>query len=459
MQQQQFLKQQQQQQQQLMERRELQQRRMFFDASGQMMPGGMGVGAGMGAPFAGMGMGAGAPFAGLTRFGGLRMPTDPLSTIFNPKFAAQLKLLQLQHALQAQQVMLAFNMQLCGRGGGVLQGDVQGSDRPKVDKTMRGAAAQLAAQASFYQERTRTRTLKAELAELTQKNLLVHSRSYSAGTGGSGPARVPLSPNRMTRGPRMSSSKYRGVSWHKRDKAWVARVWHNNKSEHVGVYTSEERAAIAVDMQLIQYKGVKDAAPLNFPDPVERDRLLQMYCRTGDVERRSTTGGIPSAKSAGALAKATSAEPASVPPPAAVSGTSLSGADSAIPAAGATSTTTTQVEAKPAFGDRAHDDDDDGDGDGEPMRPRASERRDSEATESMSAKTITPTSAKDELAAFATSNVVPETNDEEDDDSLNGTEDRPGAAKRKNENEAGDDNGAYATKRTKTQDDIDISEN
>ena len=86
------------------------------------------------------------------------------------------KLLQLQHALQAQQVMLAFNMQLCGMGGGVLQGDVQGSDRPKVDKTMRGAAAQLAAQASFDQERTRK--LKAKLAEMTQESL-----------AGGGPAR------------------------------------------------------------------------------------------------------------------------------------------------------------------------------------------------------------------------------------------------------------------------------
>jgi hypothetical protein len=450
------------QQQQLMQLRELQQRRVLFDGAGgaqQLMPlgagaahshfAGMGLGAahfaGMGAgaaQFGGYGFGAGAAFG---RFGGLGMhmpmpmPNDALVQMVDPRLAAHLKM----QLLQTQQMLIAANAQLGDLAGGGLAGDATGL---KKDKGMRGP---FGVQGSFEQERTLK--LKAKLAQMTQENLLEHhSRALGAASVGGGAVlhRRPGSPNRMTRGPRMSSSKYRGVSWHKRDKAWVARVWHNNKSEHVGVYMSEERAAIAVDMQLIQYKGVKDAEPLNFPDPVERERLLQMYCRSGDPERRSTTGGIksspPSHLKQSPPLPAALATSTSVPVPAPALAAANAGG-----AASADGATTTSSEAEPESASESDGDEEEGET-AEPPRTFFSERRESEATESM---TITPNSVKDELAAFAKTTAVPETNDEEVEDKHTGADARLGAAKRKTE--AGD--GDNAGKRTKANADISAS--
>jgi len=70
-------------------------------------------------------------------------------------------------------------------------------------------------------------------------------------------------------------SKFRGVSWNRRSKVWTARVWNptSNKSEHLGAYDSELRAALCVDLKAISYYG-EDYADLNFPDSEERQRLL-----------------------------------------------------------------------------------------------------------------------------------------------------------------------------------------
>ncbi len=41
------------------------------------------------------------------------------------------------------------------------------------------------------------------------------------------------------------SSQYKGVSWHKQQKHWYARITINNKKEHLGYFNTEEEAALA----------------------------------------------------------------------------------------------------------------------------------------------------------------------------------------------------------------------
>jgi len=71
-------------------------------------------------------------------------------------------------------------------------------------------------------------------------------------------------------------SKYRGVSWHKRDRRWLARLWTNHQSQYLGSYSSEVCAALAVDLKVIECVG-NDNKRLNFPIPEEREKLVKMY--------------------------------------------------------------------------------------------------------------------------------------------------------------------------------------
>lgn len=65
---------------------------------------------------------------------------------------------------------------------------------------------------------------------------------------------------------RVKSSLYKGVSYHKRDKRWTARVHLDGKTYHIGTFSSEELAALSVDLKL---RG-KANAKFNFPDTAER---------------------------------------------------------------------------------------------------------------------------------------------------------------------------------------------
>jgi len=84
----------------------------------------------------------------------------------------------------------------------------------------------------------------------------------------SGQATKPLN------GDKRKSSKYRGVSWHRRDKSWTARIWNNGKSEHLGTFSTELRAALSVDVKAEKYFG-KGFTEFNFPDAMERRSVLK----------------------------------------------------------------------------------------------------------------------------------------------------------------------------------------
>ena len=55
--------------------------------------------------------------------------------------------------------------------------------------------------------------------------------------------------------PRGGSSKYKGVSWHKQGKSWVAGIKSNGKRQHLGCFSDELEAAKAYDEKALELFG------------------------------------------------------------------------------------------------------------------------------------------------------------------------------------------------------------
>lgn len=66
-----------------------------------------------------------------------------------------------------------------------------------------------------------------------------------------------------------NTSVYKGVSWHKRDKRYAARIRYGGKSKHIGNYKEELRAAIEVDRAVLLTKK-PETKKLNFSNNIER---------------------------------------------------------------------------------------------------------------------------------------------------------------------------------------------
>lgn len=69
---------------------------------------------------------------------------------------------------------------------------------------------------------------------------------------------------RNTKSHKDSFSKYKGVSWHKKDKRWRVRIIINSKCTHIGNFKDEIEAAKAYDEMARIHHG--EFANLNFKD-------------------------------------------------------------------------------------------------------------------------------------------------------------------------------------------------
>lgn len=74
------------------------------------------------------------------------------------------------------------------------------------------------------------------------------------------------SQNRANAGKSKSSasSKYRGVSWKKRDRRWQAQIFHKGACHFLGYFLTEEEAARAYDAAFLNIHG--EFARLNFQE-------------------------------------------------------------------------------------------------------------------------------------------------------------------------------------------------
>lgn len=52
-----------------------------------------------------------------------------------------------------------------------------------------------------------------------------------------------------------NTSGYKGVTWNRRDKLWLARININRKSFHLGVYIDKNDAARAYNRAAVEYHG------------------------------------------------------------------------------------------------------------------------------------------------------------------------------------------------------------
>jgi len=60
------------------------------------------------------------------------------------------------------------------------------------------------------------------------------------------------------------SSKYKGVSFNRRKKKWIAQIRYNSKHKFIGYFDDETEAAKAYDKEAKKHQG--EFAVLNFPD-------------------------------------------------------------------------------------------------------------------------------------------------------------------------------------------------
>lgn len=69
------------------------------------------------------------------------------------------------------------------------------------------------------------------------------------------------------------TSKYKGVSLHKNNNKWAARIAFKRKRMHIGIFDNQLDAAIAYDRRAVELFG--QFACLNFPERIEIRKWLR----------------------------------------------------------------------------------------------------------------------------------------------------------------------------------------
>jgi hypothetical protein len=52
-----------------------------------------------------------------------------------------------------------------------------------------------------------------------------------------------------------TSSQYKGVTWHKRDRKWTAAIRVNGKRKYLGYFNTENAAGAAYDEAVLEHFG------------------------------------------------------------------------------------------------------------------------------------------------------------------------------------------------------------
>lgn len=80
-------------------------------------------------------------------------------------------------------------------------------------------------------------------------NRIVNLREASASENGGNSTKALKYKGKPT------SSKYKGVSWHKRDCMWRSQIFVNGKTIYLGPYHNEEEAALAYNKAALEHFG------------------------------------------------------------------------------------------------------------------------------------------------------------------------------------------------------------
>jgi hypothetical protein len=59
--------------------------------------------------------------------------------------------------------------------------------------------------------------------------------------------------------PRKGSSKYRGVTWDRANKKWIAQIAYDKKNYKLGRFASEDEAALARNKRAIELGWPKES--------------------------------------------------------------------------------------------------------------------------------------------------------------------------------------------------------
>jgi hypothetical protein len=82
-----------------------------------------------------------------------------------------------------------------------------------------------------------------------------------------------------------TTSRFKGVSWHKATGKWAATIHFKRRAFWLGYFDDEAEAARAYDAKAVELFG--EFARLNFPDEWPAERRAEVYARCGNPKHET----------------------------------------------------------------------------------------------------------------------------------------------------------------------------